>query len=64
MTREELAGTPVSLSYLTNLENRNKTNPTLKTLNVLAIRLGVPLVQFDGEPVDRSPADVEPRGGS
>lgn len=59
MSRGDLAGSPVSYSYLSDLENGRATNPTLRTLNVLAIRLDVPFVQLDGEPIDRSPTEVE-----
>lgn len=62
MTLEDLAGDSLSVSYISELERGVRTNPTLRTINVLMVRLGEPLVEIGGEPIDRSPPDVDPRG--
>lgn len=62
LTQEELACSVVSRSYISKLESGEATNPTLRVLNVLSVRLDEGLVTIGGEQVDRSPPEVDPRG--
>lgn len=61
MTQTELAGDRFSTSFISRLESGERY-PSLRTINALMVRLGQPLIEIAGEPVDLSPPEVDPRG--